>query len=244
MQSRRAERGIALIAVLSLLALLCVLALAVLDSSRRHGQLVQRSIESYQAQEIADSAIRLTLLELSAPGERGVAQTAQPERSYDIFGRRVTVSYRSERERIDLNAADEAQLTAAFAANGFTEPAAAAFAQRIIDWRDVDDAPRAAGAERAEYRNAGRTAGPRNAPFETVNELREVLGLQSVREELLDAFTVYSPEPVQSIESGHVMRLRACASAGPVEQCRIAVVRLTGNWSRPIQIYVWFTQHR
>jgi general secretion pathway protein K len=46
----------------------------------------------------------------------------------------------------------------------------------ILDWRDPDDQRRPRGAERSDYERAGKV-GPRNGPFATVEELREVMGV-------------------------------------------------------------------
>lgn len=187
-----ASRGVALIAVLAIVSLLAVLAIGVVEGTRRHGQLIRRSIEAYQAQELADSAIRLALLELSAPPISNVHNVAAHSRTQNIFGRDIRVQLDYEAGRIDLNAADEYLLTAAFAGNGFPESEAREFAHRVIDWRDVDDVMQLHGAEREDYRHAGRASGPRNGPLETVTELLQVLGAEKVDGRTLDAFTVYS----------------------------------------------------
>jgi general secretion pathway protein K len=189
---RRKVRGLALIAVLMLVSLLSVLAVGVVESVRRHSQLVQRSVERLQMQESADSALRIRLLELSAstPGSSpSMSAGAEPT---TVLG--VTVSLQSEMEtgRVDLNTADHDLLMAVFAASDFSADQASSFAERIIDWRDADDLQTEHGAERTEYQRAGRFDGPRNGPFESVSEVRRVLGLENLSAEVLDAFTVYS----------------------------------------------------
>jgi hypothetical protein len=164
----------------------------VLDASRRRGRLLQHSYETAQVNEVADSALRLMILELGAPPHGAEREAAQSVRTYEIFGHRVIASFDYEAGRIDLNAANEELLTAVFAATGLEEPAAHSIALRILDWRDADDSPARDGAERQHYRSAQRSAGPRNGPFETPTELREVLNLPALDDEMLDAFTVYS----------------------------------------------------
>jgi general secretion pathway protein K len=188
---RRVQGGVALIAVLSLLALLSVLAFGVLDAARRHGQLVRRSADAIQAQEYVDSALRLTILDLSAAGN-----LASPPQSHavDVFGQSIAVTIELESGRIDLNTADAPLLIAAFAGNGVAEATAREFADGILDWRDVDDEPRQGGAERGEYERLRRAGAPRNGPFESVAELRRVVGLETIESSLLEAFTVYTRE--------------------------------------------------
>ena len=49
----------------------------------------------------------------------------------------------------------------------------------IVDWRDKDDVRLPHGAEIDDYRAAGMAYGPRNSPFETLGELRLVLGVKA-----------------------------------------------------------------
>ena len=63
---------------------------------------------------------------------------------------------------------------------------------RILDWRDADDETREGGAESREYRSAGLSYEPRNADFESADELRQVLGSERLSPGLLDAFTVFT----------------------------------------------------
>ncbi|MFL6603248.1 MAG: hypothetical protein ACJ8R9_18240, partial [Steroidobacteraceae bacterium] len=90
------------------------------------------------------------------------------------------------------NTADDDLLFAFFMANGWTESGARTLVARIADWRDPDDTPRSGGAELAEYLAANKRYGPRNAPFEDVEELRQVLAAETLKPSLLDSFTVYT----------------------------------------------------
>jgi general secretion pathway protein K len=192
-QSRKSrssnERAAALIAVLCLLSLLTVLALGALNAVRRHARMASTSFALIQQRELADSALRLTILELSDPSQ---INNRSMRRRFTLFERTVTVEIQREAGRIDLNFADELLLTAAFAGNGIGEKEARGLAARIIDWRDADDMPGQQGAERGEYRFANRPVTPRNGPFETVSELLLVMGAEQLPEGLLDTFTVYS----------------------------------------------------
>lgn len=184
--------GIALVAVLGLISLLIVLSLGVLDATRRHGQMSRRSMEAAQAREFADSALRLAMLEWSTARSSADIEVLGPKQ-IELFGTTANVILELESGRIDLNAADELLLTAAFAGNGYEASEARQLAARILDWRDADDVTNInGGAERSEYRLAGKERDPRNAPFESVRELQGVWGLESIQPELLDAFTVYT----------------------------------------------------
>lgn len=270
--------GMALIATLCLLGLLTVLCLSVVYTTRRHGQVAAASLQHMHDRELVDSALRLAIVEFAAPSP-AIAGNSVGTRSIDVFGRSIQVTVEFEAGRIDLNTANDLLLVAGFAGNGYSEPEARRMAARIIDWRDADDMTSEQGAERNEYRLAGRSQGPRNGPFETVSEVHQVLGGERIDTGLLEAFTVYSqsqqvnPElaPARVVASlqwaqrqqlggrtwrgditslaairqyssltGEVLRLQACTSTNARSRtCRVAIVRLTGNRSEPVMIYLW-----
>lgn len=185
--------GTALVAVLCLISLLSVLALSVVDAARRHAQLARNSFTALQEQEFADSAIRLAILRFGSISEQlRMASSGVGNNVFQVFGNSIAVSLSHESGRVDLNAADRDLLIAVFAANGFDEVRAQSFASRILDWRDSDDQRAPDGAERDDYQAAGRSFAPRNAPFESAEELTQVMGLAEIDTSLLDAFTVHS----------------------------------------------------
>lgn len=246
------ERGFALVGVLAVVSLLTVLAVGALEATRRYGQLAHRSFEVSQASELADSAIRLAILELTAPPTQTAASPPPSTLTVRVFGQPLAVQIEREARRVDLNTADETVLASALAVNGMDEADARVLAGRIVDWRDTDDEARAYGAERMDYRRAGRSGGPRNSAFESISELRQVLGAETLTEELLDAFTVYShmreAQARGFAESGSIAgeaaRLLACATVERTNVCRIAIVRFTGNRVQPTLVYSWSTQYR
>lgn len=190
---RPSVAGTALVAVLCLISLLSVLALSVVDAARRHGQLARNSFVALQEQEFADSAIRLAILRFgSVPEQSRMASKGATGSVFQVFGNTIAVSLSHESGRVDLNAADRDLLIAVFAANGFDEVQAQIFANRILDWRDGDDQRGPGGAERDDYLRVGSSFTPRNGPFESVDELIQVLGLAELDAGLLDAFTVHS----------------------------------------------------
>jgi len=251
-----------LITVLWTVVLLTLMATMVMTLSRTQTRLARRFADSAVAEAAADSAINLTLLRLSAhePGLLTGA-LANSTGSLPKFVERISVSVRPEAERVDLNAAGAGTLTACFLSAGVTPEEARSRAARVIDWRDADDVAGPGGAESAEYRAAGLGYGPRNAPFQSVGELRRVLGLDNIDTSTLSRFTVYTHESdsqdtaddgsfrclgtrragtTSSVVIGEVVRIRAC-SIERVRLCRVAVVRLTGSSRTPFQIFLWRT---
>lgn len=188
----RAAGGLALITVLWLVSLLTLLATAAVIMTRHQVLMASRAEQMLAAEVAADSAIRLTLLSLNAPSGDGPEVEFAMLWRIQLFERDLSVRIEREAGRVDLNTADDVLLAAVLTAGGIESGRARSFAARVVDWRDADDEPGAGGAEQAQYHGAGAGYGPRNRPFESVSEVRRVLGLGDLDARVLDAFTVYS----------------------------------------------------
>ncbi len=195
---RSSTTGVALIAVLWLVGLLTLLASACAAISVSHRRAAQRLAERVALETSADSAIRVAALRIIVPPANGEPLMVGSSIQLEMPAGPATVTIQRERGRIDLNTADEQLIFAIFAANGWEVSRARAMAARIADWTDTDDEPRKDGAEAADYTAAGRPYGPRNGPFESVEELRQVLGSEDIKPALFGAFTVYTHDRVPS----------------------------------------------
>ncbi|HUT73249.1 MAG TPA: hypothetical protein VM221_00240, partial [Armatimonadota bacterium] len=98
------------------------------------------------------------------------AQVADNPLGLDIPGVTVNAVIEDESARLNVNTATREQLTAL---PGMTDEAADA----ILDWRDADDDPRPLGAESDYYLTLPSPYEAGNGPFETVEELRLVRGV-------------------------------------------------------------------
>ena len=66
----------------------------------------------------------------------------------------------------------------------------------IQDWRDPDDFGGRTARKQADYRAAGLTQKPSNAPFETVSEVSRVMGVTpAIYARIADSLTVHSRQP-------------------------------------------------
>jgi general secretion pathway protein K len=125
------------------------------------------------------------------PAQRWVADGRPYE--FDFQGARISVELTDESGKVDLNAADSIMLTSLFISVGVDLGRAQALSDAIQDWRDPDDLPREQGAEANEYKAAGFSYVPRNAPFQTVSEVQQVLGMSyDLYEKIEPAVTIYS----------------------------------------------------
>jgi len=83
-----------------------------------------------------------------------------------------------ENGKIDLNQADPTLLTTFFQVLGLDQEQGARLASAILDWRDPDSLTQAnGGGEDEDYAAAERPYGAKDASFESVAELEQVLGM-------------------------------------------------------------------
>lgn len=208
----KTAQGAALIVVLWLVLLLTLLATAASSISVSHRRSAALYAQSIAAEETMDSATRLVLLAVIASPFRQQVSVLSSQ-SITLFDTSVLVTVEREEGRIDLNSASQDLLLALFATNGWSDIDARSMAARIIDWRDSDDVPEPFGAELPEYRTAHRNYGPRNARFESVDELRQVLGGEKIGPTLMNSFTVYSHAEVPNESAASPIVLRALRRA-------------------------------
>jgi general secretion pathway protein K len=204
----RAEHGIALLVVLWFVALLTLLATGASALTLLHRRAADALGDGVRAESAADGAIRVALIQLAARDQTWSDWLDRGTRTIDIVGARVHVNVELENGRVDLNTADRRLLYSLFTANGWSEADATAFVARIDDWIALAEDPQPGGAELRDYQEMGRSYGPRNAPFESVAELRQVLGGEEVSQELMSALTVYTHAeyPMQSAAPPAVLR--------------------------------------
>jgi general secretion pathway protein K len=193
-----AQRGIALIAVLWLTVLLTVIASSFAYSMRGEALAARNTMSLAQARAVADGAVERMAFELSRPRNLQDAWKAdgQPH-AWTEGDVAVSAAAFDEGSRIDLNTAADPLLKGLLQNVGGLDPdTAEQVLEAILDWRDADDLRRPNGAEAADYRAAGSKQVPTNAPFESVGELRRVLGVTApLMTKLVDSVTVYSRQP-------------------------------------------------
>ncbi|PIQ36426.1 MAG: general secretion pathway protein GspK [Lysobacterales bacterium CG17_big_fil_post_rev_8_21_14_2_50_64_11] len=172
-----AHRGVALVLVLWLLVLLIALAGTFVVISRTEYQQGVYARGSVQARYAAQAAIELAAARMLDPDL--AARLVPDGRVYRfaLGSAQIELSASDETSRFDLNASDAVALSLLFQALGEPEDRALALADAIVDWRDPDDLLQINGAEDPQYADAGLPYGARDSPFETVEELQQVLGM-------------------------------------------------------------------
>jgi general secretion pathway protein K len=135
-----------------------------------------------------------------------------------VFGQtRVRVRLLSESGKIDINKADQILLQSVMEKSPLEEDKRAKLIGAIIDWRDGDDLLSLEGAEKDEYRKAGLKYQPRNKPFQSLEELQMVLGMnEKIFNWLQPLITVYSGQAKVNtkVASVNVLKLLPGIDAG------------------------------
>lgn len=190
--------GFVLIVVIWLIALLALVSGAYMRSVQAHVRSSAARVQLARAELAADSGFSLAVLDVLdsrlAPGrERRFPANGQPVSCQLDSASQVAIGVQDAGGRVNLNTASERLLTTLFLGLGVSPEVARQRAETLLDFRDADDARRPNGAELPEYVVAGRLLGPKNAPFDSISELGQVLGF--------DAGVVAEIEPHVTIHS-------------------------------------------
>lgn len=189
----RRQQGIALVLVLWVTVLLSVIVGSFTLVSRVETLQARNQLDVTRAYFAAEAGFHRAVAAMSVqdPEQRWVPDG----RAYEMaFGdAELEIRVVDESGRIDLNAAQQQQLIDLFESVGVELEDAEALADAILDWRDPDDLVRPFGAEDREYEQAGYEYGSKNAPFDTIEELQQVIGMNyELYRRVEPAVTVYS----------------------------------------------------
>ncbi|WP_240535681.1 type II secretion system protein GspK [Bradyrhizobium sp. STM 3809] len=168
------ERGFVLVAVLWILISLAGLAGAL--SVYLHSTAQRLSLDDVRLRSAALASAGLELAAYQLVAAPKAQRAAAGAFSFRLDHAQVSVTFRSEAARVDLNHASKQMLANLFGVLGARADKAADHADRIIGWR-TPSSETAADAERDLYRVAEMDYIPRSGPFAHVEELRLVLGL-------------------------------------------------------------------
>jgi len=218
--SRRRRRarasGVALIFVLWLLALLTLLLGSFALITRTESLQARHLFDTTRARYAAEAGINQAAWALSLPDP--TLRWLPDGRDYRLQFEEAELSIRitDESGLIDLNAADVQTFVNLFVAAGVELTEATAIAESILDWRDGDDLKMLNGAEDGDYRAAGFPYGAKDAPFDLVAELQQVMGMSyELYQRVAPALTVYSGQAVPNLAYAPIEVLRAFPNIDP-----------------------------
>lgn len=129
---------------------------------------------------------------------------------------KMRIQLLSETGKIDLNNADQTLLQTLFRFAPIEEKAQNNLVSAILDWRDEDDLIHIDGAEKKEYQAAGLAYGPRNKPFQSIEELQLVLGMnEALYQWLENLITVHSGESTVDLTQASKTMLHLLSGLDP-----------------------------
>lgn len=190
----RAERGIALIIVLWILTLLMLISSSFIHAMRTEINIVGNSVTRAKLEAAANAGVQRAILEIFKPPQIPDRwNTFGVPQAWSFNGQTMQVSIVDESGKIDINVGNEALMRGLFRSQGASEDEAVALMDAILDWRDADNVRRLRGAEEAEYAATGLLYKPANATFQSIEELRLVIGMTpALYQRLAPLITIYS----------------------------------------------------
>lgn len=210
--------------VLWLIALLTALVGAFALSAQVEGLQVRVLVRGLAAGNAARAGMEYALTRLENPDP--LLQWLPDGRPYTwrYADADIEVRITDENGKVDLNNAQMPLLTALLRRLEVEQSEAARLAGAIVDWRDPDLLTQpSGGAEDPDYASAGRAYGAKDAPFESVAELQQVLGFTpELYAGIQPLVTVYSRLPQPDPAFAPVLVLDAMGMDGAllVEQRR------------------------
>lgn len=189
---RQASKGVALVLVLWVLVLLSIISLHLSTNSRTEAKLASNLVYGAQVRHANDAGVRWALWTLTLPlDQRWLADGSI--QTMELDGVYVDASLFDEYGKFDINYATADTLIALFEAADVADEDSRFLVDAIIDWRDPDQLRRLNGAEDEDYAAAGYKYGAKDAPFDSVSELLDVLGMTTeIFQRIKPALTVYS----------------------------------------------------
>jgi len=187
------QRGLALVMVLWVLSLLTIMAGSFALNMRREASITAGIKNNAFALAVAESGIAIAELMLLNPDQNKRWRTDGSIYEIITNDTKVRVRLLSEAGKIDINKADQVLLEALMVNVPSVAEQKSKIVGAILDWRDADDLVHSDGAEKKEYKEAGLSYQPRNKPFQTLEELQLVLGMnEAAFLQIEPLITIYS----------------------------------------------------
>jgi len=258
------ESGFALLIVLWTLVPIALLFVMLAAAARSDAQLTANLRSAAELEATANGAIYSALFDLL---QRGVASRNSPPVTMRLTGADVLVDVRSESGLVNPNTASPGLFGALLVRVGADPAQALNVASAVADWRTPGRRSMQRGFKASRYQAAGFDYGPPGAPFETLSELGNVLGMTpALLQALTPHLTLYAdgdPDPAladpvvrdalhdlgaiaATSEAGsHIVRITATAErSNAARVTRRAIIQIGPSPNRRgWRVLVWDTPH-
>ncbi len=246
------QRGFALLVVLWIFIVLFVLGAEFATEMRQDAQATVNFADETQSYYLATAALNQTFLGALIENDQATLGASPEElgpeyiplvrvdgawHAQTLWGAPVHVRVFDESGKVPLNLVDQAILQQILVNLGVSADEASQIADSILDWRDEDDEHRVGGAESDYYLDLPRPYLAKNAPFDSLDELRLVKG---VRDELffggeahplglVNLFSVYNREPTLNVRSASPEVMRAVLGMDEKQLQQFLTTRMAGG---------------
>lgn len=175
------------------MGLLTIISVSLLWSATESQVLARSAMEAAEIDMSVEAAVNRAVLALLASRAEQRWQTNGTAQMFEFNATRMMISIQDELGLLDLNQAEPSVLTRLMQGAGLDRQSATGLVDKILDWRDSTSLRRLNGAKDSDYRDAGRTYRPREGSFQSVGELRLVMGMTpALFSRVESAVTVYS----------------------------------------------------
>ena len=174
----KGQSGVAMIVVLWMIMVMMTLAASLIYATRTETSMVDYARRTAQSRAVADAAAHYAVMQLFLPNKERDLKLGGTPLLWEYEGAKAEIRVVGENGLIDINFASRALLELIIEqAGGLDKEALARMLDILEDFRDVDDLKRVNGAEDGDYENAGLPFGAKDAPFDRIEELQQVLGM-------------------------------------------------------------------
>ena len=171
------QRGVALMMVLWMIMVMMTMAGTLIYAVKTETQLVSYARATAQARSFAEAAAHYTVMQLFLPVDKRQIKLGGSPATWTRDGYGVEIRVIGENGLIDINQANRVLLQKVLKELGIIDQEAETILDAIEDFRDPDDLEHTNGAEDDDYKTAGLEYGSKDAPFERIEELQQVLGV-------------------------------------------------------------------
>ena len=189
------QSGIALVIVLWVLALLTVVVSGFAYSMRTESQLVSNLTGQARARAAAEAGLHFAIVQLARPPARRNLPVDGTPVEWQFGEAVIRIAVQDTAGLVDMNATSPQLLKNLLLKQGLEEDEVERLHDAIQDFRDRDEQRRLHGAEDDAYADAGRPYGAKDADFDALEELLQVLGMSpELHARLLPLITLHSRE--------------------------------------------------
>ncbi len=187
------HKGVALILVLWLVALLSLMAASYGLGIRREASLAAIQVRDARLLAACEAGIHYAAYMVKHPDPQLKWPADGTLQHWQWDGIALDLRPLDESGKADINHAGPVLLKAVLGLAGAAPEQVDSLADAIMDWRDNDQLRRTSGAESPDYIAAGLAYGPSDKPFQSMEELSMVLGMEpTLFAKLMPWVTIYN----------------------------------------------------